>query len=320
MSDAHFVTVDPIFQTFVDTATPPHQIAQGFTWTEGPVWLNDQLFFNDIPNKQMLRWSRADGLRTALANSEFANGNTLDTEGRMVSCEHGGRRVVRRRDPLDLDATEVIAARFQGKRLNSPNDVVVRSDGCVWFTDPPYGINSDIEGYPAESEIGGCYVFCAEPDGTLHAVATDFDKPNGLAFSPDESRLYVADSGAIKGASFPGIDYDLPHHIRVFDIQGTTLCNPRVFAVIAPGVPDGLRVDHGGYVWSSALDGIHCLSPEGALVGKIALPQQTSNICFGGASGQTMFMTSSDKVYSVESTRRDASHVLKARASEGSLS
>ena len=313
MTEPHFITVDPKFAKFVDTTRPPEEIAEGYTWTEGPVWLDGQLFFNDIPNKKMMRWTEATGAEVALANSEFANGNTLDLDGNMVSCEHGGRRVIRRSDPTDANTLKVIADSFDDKRLNSPNDVVVKSDGSVWFTDPPYGINSDIEGYPAESEIGGCYVYCTEPDGTLHAVATDFDKPNGLAFSPDESLLYVADSGAIKGASFPGIDYDLPHHIRMFDVRGTTLSNARVFAVVAPGVPDGLRVDHEGFVWTSALDGIHCLSPEGALIGKIWLPQQTSNICFGGEAGQTIFITSRDKVYRVHSSRSDASHVLKAR-------
>ena len=311
MTTPRYITVDPQFDTFVDTSRPPELIAEGCTWTEGPVWLDGQLFFNDIPNKRMMCWSEQAGLRVALANSEFANGNTLDPGGRMVSCEHGGRRVIRRRDPMAPDAVDIIAERFEGRRLNSPNDVVVRSDGTVWFTDPPYGINSDVEGYPAESEIGGCYVFCAALDGTLQAVATDFDKPNGLAFSPDESLLYVADSGAIRGASFPGIDYDLPHHIRVFDVDGVTLSNPRIFAVVAPGVPDGFRVDHDGYLWTSALDGIHCLSPEGALIGIIWLPQHASNICFGGADGRTLFITSSGRVYRVHSTRRDAAHVLR---------
>ncbi|MEM6934642.1 MAG: SMP-30/gluconolactonase/LRE family protein [Pseudomonadota bacterium] len=310
MTPPHFITVDDRFDKFVDIARPPELISDGYIWTEGPVWLNDSLYFNDIPNKRMMRWTESGGAEIALRNSEFANGNTLDLDGRMVSCEHGGRRVIRRHDPAGPGSIEVIAEHHQGKRLNSPNDVVVRSDGSVWFTDPPYGINSDVEGYPAESEIGGFYVFCAMPDGSLHAVATDFDKPNGLAFSPDESRLYVADSGAIRGASFPGIDYDLPHHIRVFDVDGVSLSNSRVFAVVAPGVPDGFRVDHEGCVWTSALDGIHCLSPEGMLIGKIWLPQQTSNICFGGEGGTTMFITSSDKVYRVESTRRDAAHVL----------
>ncbi len=305
-----YVTVDARFASFVDTATPPEVIAQGCVWTEGPVWLDGGLFFNDIPNKRMLRWTEAAGVSVALANSEFANGNTRDSAGRMISCEHGGRRVVRRHDPFDLQAVEVIAEVYGGKRLNSPNDVIVRADGTVWFTDPPYGINSDIEGYPAEGEQDGCYVFCASPGGDLTAVLTDFDKPNGLAFSPDERRLYVADSGAIRGASFPGIDYDRPHHIRVFDVDGTALSNGRVFAVVAPGVPDGLRVDEEGMVWTSALDGIHCLSPEGALLGKIRLPAQTSNLCFGGAQGTEMFITASDKVYRVRSSRRDAAHVI----------
>lgn len=313
MNVPQFITVDPRFETFVNTKRAPELIAAGFAWTEGPVWLDEALYFNDIPNKRMMRWTDATGAEVALPNSEFSNGNTLDLAGCMVSCEHGGRRVIRRGDPRDARDIEVIADSFQGKRLNSPNDVVVRSDGSIWFTDPPYGINSEVEGYPAESEIGGYYVFCKTVDGTLHAVATDFEKPNGLAFSPDESCLYVADSGAIKGASFPGIDYELPHHIRVFEVDGPSLANSRVFAVIAPGVPDGFRVDHEGYVWTSALDGVHCLSLEGALIGKIWLPQQTSNLCFGGADGRTMFITSSDKVYRVESSRRDASHVLRNR-------
>lgn len=312
MTDApRYVAVDPRFDDFVDATRPPEVIADGCVWTEGPVWLDDGLFFNDIPSKRMMRWTEKARVSVALANSEFANGNTLDGSGKMVSCEHGGRRVVRRHDPFDLGAVEVIAEAFDGRRLNSPNDVVVRSDGSVWFTDPLYGINSDVEGYPADSEIGGCFVYCALPDGSLHAVATNFDKPNGLAFSPDETRLYVADSGAIRGASFPGIDYNLPHHIRVFNVDGISLANDRVFAVVAPGVPDGFRVDHEGFVWTSALDGIHCLSPEGALIGKIRLPAQTSNLCFGGHDGTTMFITSSDKVYRVASSRRDAAHVLK---------
>lgn len=303
---------DPRFESFIDTATPPEVIAQGFTWTEGPVWLNDGLYFNDIPNKKMLLWTEQTGVRVALENSEFANGNTLDLDGKMISCEHGGRRVVRRAVPEDLTSVDVIASHFAGKPLNSPNDVVVRSDGSIWFTDPPYGINSDVEGYLANSEQSGCFVYCASPDGRLHAVATDFDKPNGLAFSPDEKHLYIADSGAIKGASFPGIDYDLPHHIRVFDVEGTTLSGGAVFADIHPGVPDGLRVDHEGYVWTSAMDGIRCLDADGSLIGKIVLPAPTSNLCFGGSDGTDMFITSSDRVYRVRTTRRDAVSVARA--------
>lgn len=309
-----YAVSDPRFAQFIDTNRLPEVIAEGFTWTEGPVWLNDSLYFNDIPAKRMMRWQEGKGVSAALANSEFANGNTLDISGKMVSCEHGGRRVVRRSNPHDLDTVDVVASHFEGKRLNSPNDVVVRSDGSIWFTDPPYGINSDVEGYPAESEIGGCYVFCVMPDGAMHAVVTDFDKPNGLAFSADEKKLYVADSGAIAGASFPGVNYDNPHHIRVFEVDGTTLSGGKVFAQIEPGVPDGLRIDHEGYVWTSAMDGIRCLSPDGDLIGKIMLPSQTSNLCFGGPDGTDMFITSSDKVYRVHSTRRDATSVARARS------
>lgn len=304
-----YLIEDPRFADLVDTDRPPEVVAEGCVWTEGPVWLDGGLFFNDIPNKRMMRWTENAGVSVALANSEFANGNTLDGAGSMVSCEHGGRRVVRRKDPYDPRAVEVIADRYRGGRLNSPNDVVVRSDGTIWFTDPPYGINSDIEGYAAESEQEGCFVFCVT-EGAPIAVATDFDKPNGLAFSPDERHLYIADSGAIRGASFPSIDYRLPHHIRVFDVAGTSLTNGRVFAEIEPGVPDGFRVDHEGFVWTSAMDGIHCLTPGGERLGKILLPSQTSNICFGGPDGRVMFITSSDRVYRVHSSRRDAAHVI----------
>ncbi|WP_298972495.1 SMP-30/gluconolactonase/LRE family protein [uncultured Roseobacter sp.] len=310
---AYFESFDRSFADMVDTSHPPELIAQGYTWTEGPVWIHDTLYFNDIPAKRMMKWQDGQGTSIALQNSEFANGNTRDAQGRMVSCEHGGRRVIRRLDPEDAQAVEVIADRYQGKRLNSPNDVVVKSDGSVWFTDPPYGINSDVEGYPAESELDGCYVFCAAPDGALTAVVTDFDKPNGLAFSPDETKLYIADSGAIRGASFPGIDHSLPHHIRVFEVDGTTLSGGQVFAEITPGVPDGFRVDHEGLIWTSALDGIHCLDQAGACLGKIRLPSQTSNICFGGDTGTEMFITSSDSVWRVRSNRSDAAHRRKTQ-------
>ena len=311
MISPSFEVHEPLFHDFVDTTTMPEVLAQGFTWAEGPVWWQGALYFNDIPAKRMWKWQPDAGLSAALENSEFANGNTLDGAGRMISCEHGGRRVIRRSDPENPAAVKVIADRYQGKRLNSPNDVVVRSDGSIWFTDPPYGINSDVEGYLAESEIGGCHVYCALTDGTLIAVATDFDKPNGLAFSPDERRLYVADSGAIRGASFPGIDYNLPHHIRALDVEGTTLSNSKVFAVIEPGVPDGLRVDHDGNVWTSAQDGIRCLSPEGHCLGKILLPAPTSNLCFGGPDGTDMFITATDTVWRVRTTRRDATTCLR---------
>jgi len=298
--------VDPRFAGLLDTGKPPERIAQGHTWTEGPVWIEDTLYFNDIPARRMLGWQEGRGVGVVLPDSEFANGNTRDAGGAMISCEHGGRRVVRRPDRHRPAEVEVLASHWQGKRLNSPNDVVVHRDGSVWFTDPPYGINSDVEGYPAESEIGGNHVYRIGTDGEVRAVATDFDKPNGLAFSPDQSRLYIADSGAILGASFPGLDRTRPHHLRVFDVRDGRLHGGEVFHVVEPGVPDGLRVDTGGLVWCSAEDGIHCLDEQARLLGKIRLPSQTSNLCFGGPSGTDLFITSSDSVYRVRTSRRDA--------------
>jgi len=168
-----------------------------------------------------------------------------------------------------------------------------------------------IEGYAAESELDGNHVYRVDTEGKLSTVATDFDKPNGLAFSPDQQQIYIADSGAILGASFPDMDLSRPHHLRRFDIVDNQLKNGIVFYVVNPGVPDGLRVDHAGYVWCSALDGIHCLTPEAELIGKIRLPSQTSNLCFGGPTGQDMFVTSSDCVYRIRSTRRDAAHLSR---------
>ncbi len=284
----------------LDPQVIPEVIASGYTWTEGPVWWHDALYFNDIPSKRLLRWRESAGVDVVLADTDFANGNTLDAAGRMISCEHGGRRVVVREDPDDPLVTEVLATHVDGKRLNSPNDVIVRSDGTIWFTDPPYGINSDAEGYAAESEIGSADVYCITTDGNVLRVADDFDKPNGLAFSPDESLLYIADSGAIQGASFPGIDLDRPHHIRVFEVDGTTLTGGAVFAEISPGVPDGLRVDREGRVWTSAGDGVHIYQADGLRLGRVELPDATANCCFGGMDGSTLFVTSSGQVYRIE--------------------
>lgn len=294
----------PIFNTFVDADFKPQIIASGMVWTEGPVWLNGQFCFNDIPNKKMYCWSESNGLSIAIEDTDFANGNTTNIKGEMVSCEHGGRRLIRRDN--NFTTVEVLAETFEGKRLNSPNDVIVKSDGTIWFTDPPYGINSDIEGYPAESEIGSNNIYCLDLDGTLHCVASDFDKPNGLAFSPDEKQLYIADSGAIKGASFPGIDYSLPHHIRVFDVVDNTLQNGRVLLEIDNGVPDGFRIDTEGYIWCSSADSLRCYSVMGQLVGKIIIPETVSNCCFGGETGTDLFITATSCVYRIKTTRHGA--------------
>jgi len=295
-----------LFITFVDTTIEPQIIADGCIWAEGPVWLNDRLYFNDIPNKRMLSWHPVDGVEIVLSNSEFGNGNTLGLDGRMVSCEHGGRRVIVRNNPTDLNDVVVIADQFEGQPLNSPNDVVVKSNGSVWFTDPTYGIDSNVEGYAAPSDIGSNNVYRVDPDGSVTCMVDDFVKPNGLAFSPDEKRLYIADSGAARGPDFPDLDYSLPHHIRVFDVENDQLLNGRVLTEIDEGVPDGFRVDTEGYLWCSAADGLRCLSAEGELIGKIRLPAAVANCCFGGESGTDLFITASDRVYRVRTTRRGA--------------
>lgn len=297
---------NPLFAGFVDTACEPEVLADGCAWAEGPVWLQDRLYFNDIPNKRMLSWHAKKGVQIVLANSEYSNGNTIGLDGRMVSCEHGGRRVIVRNNPEDISTVSVIADQYNAQPLNSPNDVVVKSDGSVWFTDPSYGIDSNIEGYQTKSAIGSNNVYRVDLDGTVSCVADDFEKPNGLAFSPDESLLYVADSGAARGAGFDGLDYSLPHHLRVFKVVGNELRDSRVFTTIDIGVPDGLRVDADGYLWCSAGDGIRCLSPTGELIGKILTSHPVANCCFGGEAGTDLFITASDCVYRVRTSRRGA--------------
>jgi gluconolactonase len=303
----YFQIDDPSFEDFVDIQRPPEQLCTGLSWTEGPVWFQETgtLLFSDIPNCRMMQWSAEDGTSEYLCPSEFTNGHYRDLDGHLVSCEHGGRRVIRR---YDDGRVEVIADSYNGVRLNSPNDLIVKSDGSIWFTDPPYGINSDVEGYKGEREYGGCYVFRAAPgSGELSVVANDFDKPNGLAFSPGEDVLYIADSGAIEGGTNPAFDDDAPHHIRAFDVvDGCSLANGRVFVDLAPGVPDGFRVDTEGFVWTSAADGVHCYSAAGDLYGKILLPEVVSNLTFGGLDGTTMFITATSSVYAVATTRKDA--------------
>lgn len=265
----------------------------GCRWAEGPVWFNDLgcLVWSDIPNNRMLRWVPDQGVGVFRAQSNFANGNTRDREGRLITCEHGGRRVTR----TEPDGTlTVIADSFDGKRLNSPNDVVVKSDGSIWFTDPTYGILSDYEGFKAEPEQEGCYVYRVDPaTGEITVVADDFVKPNGLAFCPDESKLYVADSGFSH-------DPNGPHHIRVFDVtEAGRLRGGEVFVEVAPGVPDGFRLDEQGNLWSSAQDGVRVFDPEGNALGRIKLPQMVANLTFGGPRRNRLFITSTHTLCAV---------------------
>lgn len=284
---------DPRFRYLVVKSAALDELYSGCRWAEGPVWFADSgsLIWSDIPNQRMLRWVPDGGVSTFRAPSNFTNGNTRDRHGRLVSCEHGARRVTR----TEIDGSiTVLADSFQGKRLNSPNDVVVRSDGSVWFTDPTYGILSDYEGYKAEPEQTTRNVYRLNPEtGALEIVVDDFGQPNGLAFSPDETKLYVADSASSH-------DINAPRHIRVFDvIDGRTLANSRVFCDIDTGLPDGFRVDVAGNIWTSAGDGVHCFAPDGTLLGKIKVPQTVSNLTFGGPRRNQLFITATKSLYSI---------------------
>ncbi|MEP7202944.1 MAG: SMP-30/gluconolactonase/LRE family protein [Ilumatobacteraceae bacterium] len=263
------------------------RLFDGCRWAEGPVYVpaGRYVVWSDIPNDRMLRWDEMSG-RVGLFREPagYANGNTLDRSGRLVTCEHGNRRVTRTEHD---GSVTVIADSFDGKRLNSPNDVIVRSDGSIWFTDPAYGIDSDYEGHRATSEIGGCHVYRWDPSsGDVAAVATDFGRPNGLAFSLDESLIYIADTER--------------NHIRVFpvDEQGV-LGSGEVFADNRSGHFDGFRLDDAGRVWAGVGEGVHCFDPDGSLIGKLHLPERAANLTFGGPQRNRLFVTATTSLYSI---------------------
>jgi len=276
------------FRKLFPAGAKVEQLATGMQFVEGPVWLPSKggmLVFSDIPANQLKKWDRQGGLGVFREPSNNINGNTLDGEGRLVSAEHGGRRVSR----TDKDGSvKSLVDSFEGKKLSSPNDVVVKGDGTIWFTDPDYGL----AGRPKET--AGNYVYRFEPkSGTLSAVVKDFDKPNGLCFSPDEKKLYVADSGK-------------PRHIRVFPVNGDgTVGAGAVFAAIDKGGPDGIRCDEGGRVWSSSGDGAQVFGEDGKLIVRILLPESAANLAFGGAQGKTLFLTARKSLYAVETLVRD---------------
>jgi len=221
----------------------------------------------------------------------YSNGNTVDRQGRLVTCEHGNRRVTRTEHDGSLT---VIASHFQGKRLNSPNDVVVKSDGSIWFTDPAYGIDSDYEGHRGENEVGGCHVYRVDPQsGGVSIVADNFVRPNGIAFSRDEAKLYIADTGAthIK---------DGPRHIRMFDVgDDGRLSGDEVFAISTNGLFDGFRLDDAGRIWTSAGDGVHCYERDGTLIGKILVPEVVANVVFGGVKRNRLYICATTSLYAL---------------------
>jgi gluconolactonase len=290
-----FEVHDPAFARFVMFNAPVKRLATGFDWVEGPVWFGDMgcLLFSDIPNNRIMRWSE-DGVSVFRQPSNYSNGHTRDRQGRLVSCEHGSRRVTR----TEWDGTvTVIADGYQGKPLNSPNDVIVAKDGAIWFTDPHYGIGTDYEGFKAAQELP-CQVYRVDPSGKIEAVISDMACPNGLAFSPDGKQLYVADTGRMFHSD--------PQQIKVFDMEGGRPVNGRVFHTISPGCADGVRCDTDGNVWSSAGDGVHCIAPDGRLLGKILVPELVSNICFGGRAKHRLFITATTSLYSVVLNRNGA--------------
>ena len=266
----------------------------GCRFTEGPAYFpaGRYLIWSDIPNDRMLRYDECDGSVSVFRQpSNKANGNTVDRQGRLVSCEHGARRVTR--TEIDGSVT-VLADSYGGKRLNSPNDVVVKTDSSIWFTDPQYGIDSDYNGFKAKQEQPGAFVYRIDPaDGTLDVVIDTMVRPNGLAFSPDETILYVADTGGTH-------DEKGPAHIRRFAVgEGNALMDLGVFAECTAGLFDGFRVDTDGRIWSSAADGVHVYDPDGTLLGKILVPEGVANVCFGGPRRNYLFITATTSLYGI---------------------
>ena len=286
--------IHPDFAELIDRDAPLDRLFSGCLWAEGPVWLagTNGLVWSDIPNDRMLFFDAATGTVSPFRQpSNFANGNTVDRDGRLVSCEHGGRRVVRQ-DP-DGRLT-VIADRVDGQRFNSPNDVVVKSDGSIWFTDPTYGIDSDYEGHKAASEIGACHVYRVDPaSGVVTVVADDFEQPNGLAFSPDERLLYIVDSGSSHRP-------DGPRHIRRFSVtDDRRLVGGAVLVADRAAQFDGLRVDIHGHIWAGTADGVRCYAPDGTLIGRVLLPERAANLCFGGPARNRLYVTATTSLYAV---------------------
>lgn len=290
----HYEIMDERFRKLIHKNAFPDQIWTGGKWCEGPAYLPQgrYLVWSDIPNNRVMRWDEVSGSVSVFqAPCRNQNGHAVDMEGRLLSCEHSGRAVSR----IEHDGSrKVLADAFEGKRLNSPNDVVVKSDGSVWFTDPTYGIDSDYEGDTAKSEIGASNLYRIGTDGEVTCVVDDMVKPNGLAFSPDERLLYVADTGFSH-------DPDCEPKIRVYDVSedGRTVSNGRLFVKSSYGLFDGFRVDTNGNVWSSAGDGVHCFAPDGTLLGKILLPEVVSNLTFGGPKANRLFITARASVFAI---------------------
>ena len=291
--DPAVVVLDASFDRYRVALAKVERIATGMRWAEGPVWLGDSrtLVWSDVPGNCMYRWDEESGAVGVFRKpSNNGNGNTRDRQGRIVTCEHRSRRVTR----TEHDGRVVVLAdAWQGKRLNSPNDIVVKSDGSVWFTDPIFGLLGYYEGEKSEPQISP-NVYRIDPDGSIDVVAEGINQPNGLAFSPDESRLYIVESRSV------------PRQILAYDVVGgRPLANRRVLIDAGPGTPAGFRCDVNGNLWcgwgmgQAGLDGVHIFNPDGKLIGRIDLPERCANLCFGGVDRNRMFMAASTAVYSL---------------------
>jgi gluconolactonase len=294
--------IEPRFGALVFGNANVEKLYTGCRWSEGPAWFGAgrYLVWSDIPNDRIMRWDETDGSVSVFRQPSMnSNGHTVDREGRLVSCEHRGRCVSR----TEHDGRRVVLAdRFDGKRFNSPNDVVAKSDGSIWFTDPSYGIDSDYEGDASPSEIGACNVYRIDAaTGRVAVVASDFVQPNGLAFSPDESCLYIVDTGLTHRVNGP-------HHVRRFKVSsdGTSISGGEVFATCPVGLYDGFRVDVHGNLWLSAGDGVHCHASDGTPLGKILIPETVANVCFGGPKLNRLFICATTSLYSVYLNTRAA--------------
>jgi gluconolactonase len=298
--DPAIKVLHPSFAKYHQRLAAVERLATGFRWCEGPVWFGDgrYLLWSDIPNERIMKWEEETGTVSVFRKpSNFANGNTRDRQGRLISCEHGGRRITR----TEYDgAITVLMDSFDGKRLNSPNDVVVKSDGSIWFSDPPFGILSDYEGHKAEPELPSNLYRFDPATGKATVLDGEIAGPNGLAFSPDETKLYVVESRAS------------PRTILAYDVvdDGTRIANRRVLIDAGPGTPDGFRCDEDGNLWCGwgmgdpELDGVMVFSPEGEPIGRIALPERCSNLCFGGVKRNRLFMASSQSLYALYTNAR----------------
>ncbi|MEO5923358.1 MAG: SMP-30/gluconolactonase/LRE family protein [Bryobacteraceae bacterium] len=281
--DPDIITVSPRFAKYVLFNTPIQRLHTGTMWAEGPAWngVGRYMVWSDIPNNVQLRWIADDNRVTVFRNpSGYSNGNTFDREGRQLACEHAGRRVARYEGNGQITT---IAEKFEGKRLNSPNDVVVHpGDGSIWFTDPTYGIGGNYEGFAATPELKQAVYRVDGQSGAITKLTDEVNQPNGLAFSPDQKKLYVGDTGA--------------GETLVFDVDGRSLKNRKQFTKVTA---DGLRCDVDGNVWCGASPGVQVVAPDGVTIGQIRLPEQCANVCFGGVKRNRLFMVASQSLYSV---------------------